>query len=312
LSDRRILILGSANHSKLVTAYEWHKLPSKLNVSDFDTLILDLSPFQDREYARSIDVKLLPSWQQFARHVFSNDSEVIAIGSPRFVLGTHPFVEATWWLPLEFECVYETGEDIREISPDFSFYFAHVRRWFFHLERIALKSADITHDYLAVGARMADQMRTPVESLAQTRFHRAIGFKINLNAYLGSSHAVHFSGDVYWLPEPTEISVSEAIGLILSERYGLQFEKAPPTWLGQFRLPSNEPIINQIKEDEAAIATLTKQLEVRKIQLAQASRFLKLLYEQGEDVLEPIVRETLRELGAQVDDPKPSNCLSGL
>ena len=121
MSDRRILILGSASHSKLVTAYEWHKLPQKLNVSDFDTLILDFSRFQDREYARSIDIKLLPSWRQFARHVFSTDSEVIAIGSPRFSLGTNPFVESTWWLPLELECVYETGKISGRSTRNFRF-----------------------------------------------------------------------------------------------------------------------------------------------------------------------------------------------
>jgi hypothetical protein len=287
-----------------VTAYEWHKLPQKLNVSDFDTLILDFSRFQDREYARSIDIKLLPSWRQFARHVFSTDSEVIAIGSPRFSLGTNPFVESTWWLPLELECVYETGEDIREINPEFSFYFAHVRRWFFHLDRIAHKAGDICHEYLAVGAQFADNMRIPLKHLAETRFHRAIGFKINLNAYIGTTDPVKFSGDVYWLPEPTEISISKAIDLILSERYHLQFEKAAPEWLSQFRLPSTEPIIDQIKEDQAAIDRLTKQLEMRNAQLARASRFLKVLYEQGEDVLEPVVRDALRELGAQVEDPK--------
>ena len=39
--------------------------------------------------------------------------------------------------------------------------------------------------------------------------------------------------------------------------------------------------------------------------LHNASRFRKLLYEQGVEGLEPVVRDTLRELGAIVCDPPP-------
>src|SRR4051794_23054802 len=49
---RRILVLGSTNHTKLVTAYEWDKLPRNLNVSDFETVILNFTPFQNSEFAQ--------------------------------------------------------------------------------------------------------------------------------------------------------------------------------------------------------------------------------------------------------------------
>lgn len=110
------------------------------------------------------------------------------------------------------------------------------------------------------------------------------------------------SGPVYWLPEPTEVTTSEAIDLILRERYGFQFERTPPTWITEFPLPSQKPIVQEIGDKELKIVELTTQLAAAKRRFVEASKFQKLLYEQGEDVLEPIVRDGLRELGANVDD----------
>ncbi len=131
--------MGSSSHTKLVNAYEWDNLPTNLNVSDFDTLILNFVPFQDEEYANDMNIDLMPSWWQFARHVFSNGSEIIVIGSTNFTLGRNPYLPSTWWLPVEPKFIYETGEDIREIKPDFAFYFNLVRRWSFYLEGIGEK-----------------------------------------------------------------------------------------------------------------------------------------------------------------------------
>src|SRR3990172_1770344 len=104
---RRILILGSAPHTRLAKAYEWDKLPADLNISDFDTVIMDFTPFVNPEFAKGINIDLIPGWQQFARHIFSNDSEVIVIGSPNFRLGSNPFLYSTWWLPIAPHFVYE-------------------------------------------------------------------------------------------------------------------------------------------------------------------------------------------------------------
>ena len=66
-SDRRVLVLGSSNHTRLVTAYQWDKLPKNLNVADFDTVIMDFTPFQDSAFAAGMNVDLIPDFRQFAR-----------------------------------------------------------------------------------------------------------------------------------------------------------------------------------------------------------------------------------------------------
>jgi hypothetical protein len=92
--------------------------------------------------------------------------------------------------------------------------------------------------------------------------------------------------------------------LILRERYGLCFEKSAPEWITKFPLPSQAPIVREIRDKEIRLAKLTEELQAANLRLIQAGRLSKLLYEQGEDVLEPIVRDALRELGAMVEDPK--------
>ncbi len=306
-TNRRILILGSARHTRLVKAYEWDSLPPKLNVSDYDTVILNLEPFQNREYANGINVDLIPVWSQFARLIFSRESEIVAIGSPEFALGANPYLPPTWWLPVELTFVHETGQEIREVEAEFSFYFDLVRSWSFYLEGVRPKGSDFTKAYVATGAPGADSIRQSVSALAGTRFQRAIGFKISFVA-LDTRNSpfdsqVGESGDVFWLPAPTETSTVDGIDVILREKYGLRFEKTPPKWIGAFQLPAQLPLQEAVQEKESAIADLRKQLEADRLALAQTSRFLQLLYEQGEDVLEPVVRDALRGLGANVEDP---------
>jgi hypothetical protein len=56
---------------------------------------------------------------------------------------------------------------------------------------------------------------------------------------------------------------------------------------------------------EQEIQETTRKLKQARQQLTEVKRFHKMLYETGEDALEPVVREALRQLGAQVTDPPP-------
>jgi len=118
------------------------------------------------------------------------------------------------------------------------------------------------------------------------------------------SDVVRVSAKIFWLPAPTEVRSREAIDLLLRERYGLIFEKEPPKWIAKYSLPAEGPIGQRIIDKEVEVAKLLEELEAERIRLAQASRFRKLLYEQGEDVLEPVVRDALRQLGAVVQEPQ--------
>ena len=172
----------------------------------------------------------------------------------------------------------------------------------FTLKVFSQPHPNLTSAYLSIGVPWANTIRPSTASLAETRFHRSIGFRLWFDA--SGKRGNTLSGDIYWLPETTEISVSESIDLILRDRYRLVFERIAPQWIKSFQLPSQITIIESIQEKEKMVMDLTDKLENDRLALDQESRFLKMLYEQGEDVLEPIVRDALRNLGAKVEEPK--------
>jgi len=314
MQPKRILVLGSTPHTRLVKAFEWDKLPKDLNVSDFDILVMDFTPFADEEFAHGINIDLIPSWQQFARLLFAANSEIIVIGSPAFYLGSNPYLPSTWWLPFSPHFVYEVGEAIRNVNQQFASYFEMVRQWTFYFEGFEQPHPDLVEMYVGVGAPGMNAIVPKLGSIAETRAGRPISFSLGFDATrivrtrwseeaTGTSRIAP-SGTVIWLPVPTEASAYEAIDLILRERYGLCFETEPPKWASAFPLPAELPIESIIKEKETAITRINNELAEARASLARVSRFRKMLHEQGEDILEPIVRDALRELSVGVEDAK--------
>lgn len=89
--ERRILVLGSAPHTKTITAYTWDNLPKGINVADYDIVILNLVPFLEKQFAQRMKVETLPRNEQFTRLLFSCGSEIIAIGDPLTPFGNQSF-----------------------------------------------------------------------------------------------------------------------------------------------------------------------------------------------------------------------------
>lgn len=329
-SRKRILVLGSSPHTRLVDAYAWDKLPRQINVADYDVVILNFVPFLDKELAQGIQLDNLPSLEQFIRLIFSEGSEIIAIGVPGIRIGPEPaqlrriplegFWSIAWWLPLFPDHKHEAGEEIRNIEPEFAYYFQYVRRWFFfatpQLSKIIPTYTDSPYYYRIIHPQCRG-INARLKPIAQTRFQQPIAYELQIQGLqvvqsedywhgpLGrhEMQPIMTSGRIIWLPPTTDISNYEAVSLILRERYGLGFEEVAPAWVEVYKLPHQLPLEAEIDRLEQEIQALTEQLGTERHHLLEASRFRKLLYEQGE-ALELVVRDALRELGAQVDDPK--------
>lgn len=314
-TNKRILVLGSAPHTRLVTAYTWDNLPKPLNVADYDVTILNLEPLRDKELAGSVNPETLPSIEQFARLLFSHESEIIIIGYPVISIGgKSSFIPAIWWLPIFPTFVYDPGDAIRDVDPEFTYYFQYVREWSFFATSEYAEARFYPVPYLRLVNPQADDLRISLNPIAQTRFQKPIAFKLRFQVVRTSESYVSYetttvtlqeSGTVIWLPGATKISDYEAVDLILKERYRLQFEQAPPDWVEAYKLPEQIPIEQKIFHHEQEIQQLKKELITAQQRLQDASRFRKLLYEQGVEGLEPVVRDALRELGATVSDPPP-------
>ena len=300
----RVLVLGSEPHARSVTAYSWEDFPPQLNVADYDVVILNLTPFSAKEPGPRGNLHTLLSWQQFARLLFSEGSEVIAIGVPTTRLGSGTNTTVSWWLPYVPDTVLDSGEEIREVEPAFGFYFSYVRRWSFHVtSELRPQIGDPAYAQV-VHPDAVSVVSSRMLPLAETRFQNAIGFNLRFQALNRRGTPLKESGNVIWLPPPTEASVHDAVDLILRERYDVGSERAAPRWIEDFKLPSQLPIEAEITKHEECIQQLRRELSEALRRLESASRFRKLLYEQGEDALEPVVRDAFRELGGLVEDPQ--------
>jgi len=307
-ANRRILVLGSAPHSRHIQAYTWEDVPQDLNVPDYDVVILNLVSLCEHPNTHKISSAGLPDRRQFLQHLLSKGSEVIAVGVPGIPVSDNAYrLRNTWWLPCTIDVRSETGETIERVDKDYSYYFEHVRTWSFYALRAWCDEEDYSEYDLSSISHSADQLKVRMLSIAETRFQKPIAFKLDFSAFSHahpSARSMLGSGTVIWLPPTTEISPYEAINLILKERYGLCLETISPSWVEMYTLPAQLPIEKEIEHLRSEISERDKRLRDTMERLGSATRFRKLLYEQGEDGLEPVVRDTFRELGAEVEGPK--------
>src|SRR5205807_433999 len=126
-----------------------------------------------------------------------------------------------------------------------------------------------------------------------------------------SAQVVLEASPVFWLPAPDRVSAADGIDTILRERYGIAQEARVPEWASAYPLPDETPIADEIADLEQERRALEQRISEARGRALQAARPRLLLYEKGKDVLEPIVRDTLRTLGARVDDPEEEGIEDG-
>ena len=112
-------------------------------------------------------------------------------------------------------------------------------------------------------------------------------------------------GPITFLPEINK-NVDETLLIILRDLCGVESELPEPKWIQQYHAPGQSGIDSQIKTLREAIKCQCTQLEQLNKKRTQKRDCLKLLYER-EFALEPIVRDILRLLGADVEDPVEKN-----
>lgn len=176
--------------------------------------------------------------------------------------------------------------------------------------------------------REASGITVRFESIANTRFEKAIGLKIDLAAIrdyrynppegpgtceglLPGRETVREGSPIFWLPAPDKVTPAEAIDLILRQRYGLKEEARRPTWARGYTLPTEEAIKIEIAGLEMERLGIVARISEARERAANAAGPSLLLYEKGKHILEPIVRETLRRLGAHVEDPEAEGIEDG-
>lgn len=296
-----------------MTSFAWHELPEGLNVADFDAVILDLRRLAEEEVHVP---RHLPPAQDFARLVMRSRSVVIAVGDPNSRFTTryedergnqHEFhIAATWWLPCDLPTVAANGEVIAILDEDVAFWFGEMKQYRWHftgrpavdLARSAKWQAVVSH---------ATGLSVGWEPLAETRYGEALAVQLNVSVARGIRDRVNLPAEagspIVWLP-PHEAVVGETgLALLLMNLLEVGIESKAPTWASDYQLPDDLAAADVVAQRGADLQAALEALRTAQGEAAEAAKFRKLLYEQGEEVLEPIAREALTLLGAEVEEP---------
>jgi hypothetical protein len=318
-------VLGSEGHGRGVKSHRWDKLPSDLNVADYDVVVLNFAAFEDKELAEGFPQDRLPSVESITRLLFSPNAEVIAIGDPSTLIGSlledarmrfyDPRLRADYWLPFAIGVEEDAGTQYQVDAEEWASYFEDLSswRWIVTGETFPRGKAG---DYLRPVTDRAIDMRVALEPIARTRYEKSIAIRVHLRAFgytldMRSSEVILEASSVFWLPTPDRVGVEEAIDTVLRERYGIAQEARVPEWASAYSLPDEAPIAAEIAELETERHELEQRISETRGRAVDAARPRLLLYEKGKDVLEPVVRETLRTLGARVDDPEAEGIEDG-
>lgn len=295
----RILVLGSSPHQG-AESFDWNSIPQGVSVADYHAVIMNLVAAEE-ESAGLAAGATLPSPAQFARQLFSPDSEIIVIGSPLTNLSGTPgqFVPSTWWLPINLDAQAERGSAVQETDETVEYFMRHVSEWSFFVTDAISPFTELAQ-YARLVQPSAIGLHVEIEPLVTTRFDGMISFRMWFRTKVSAPGSPIESGQVIWLPKADKLSNIEAVDLVLREHYGILVGDPVPEWALSYALPREEEAGAELSRLEAQLQELQLAADRARDAVTAEARFRRLLYERGE-VLEVIVRDALRQLKVEVE-----------
>ncbi len=274
----KILVVGSKGHPREVKCYNWTEIEKIPNVADQDVVIIDMTTLSQDTLEEIVGI---PShfMSDYFLELFNSDGKVFVIATPP-IKATKSGIDNYCWNPFKIDFVKEGGDTVENVSPRFQRYFNNVKNWQFTMNPTSPTPGTI--------------------ALAQNRYRKALGILIK-------SRTKGMNGAFCFLPSPTEISSKSAIDILLEDFFDIRISEATePDWVKDMKVPGESEIEGRVSKGIERIKEEKNKIEKAKRELRDITKFRKLLYTEGGE-LEHIVRETFRELGATVIEPKEKN-----
>jgi 6-pyruvoyl-tetrahydropterin synthase len=321
--QRKIMLIGATGYNQSddeikIDCFEWREIQKIENIKDYDVLILDLLKLDTEEVRKKIKWKHFISILNFeiTRDVMLNNGMIIVIGDPRFTI-IDKIVNFLDWSGLIFYWDNRPGTTIIT-SNDYRHkklleYLKYLKDWKYSLSVVEINKQIIEPffniEYLK---KRNAEISIKKDNLCETRYNCGVAFEIRYQI-LGTiyiyrnkeKNVVHSYGPMIFLPK-INLDEDETLLLVLKDICGIEMELPEPEWLEKYPAPGQAKIDTKIKEIETISKKLLNQLEEEKLKRKNVRRCLKLLYDTKHS-LEPIVREILQVLGAQLEEPKENN-----
>ena len=336
--QRKIMLIGTTGYNRSddgikIDCFEWREIQKIKNIKDYDVLILNLLKLDTEEVRKRIKWEHFISILNFeiTRDIILNNGMIIVIGDPRFTIidetarkdgGSKQIIASNIvnfldWSGLVFywdnrsgtttiiKCDYEHKE--------FQEYLKYLKDWKYSLSTVEI-SKEIKESFNNIEYNKKNNFEISIKKnkLCQNRYNNSLAFELryqmlkNIRTYHDvRKELMHSYGPIIFLPK-ISVDKDETLLLVLKDIFGIEMKLPEPEWLEQYPAPGQAEIDTKIKEIETKSKKLLNQLEVEKSKRENIRRCLKLLYEIKHP-LEPVVREILEFLGAEIEESKENN-----
>ncbi len=332
------MLIGATGYNQFddeirIDCFKWREIQKIKNIKDYDVLILNLLKLDTEEVRKRIKWEHFISILNFeiTRDIILNNGMIIVIGDPRFTIidetarkdgGSKQIIASNIvnfldWSGLVFywdnrsgtttiiKCDYEHKE--------FQEYLKYLKDWKYSLSTVEI-SKEIKESFNNIEYNKKNNFEISIKKnkLCQNRYNNSLAFELryqmlkNIRTYYDvRKELMHSYGPIIFLPK-ISLDKDETLLLVLKDIFGIEMKLPEPEWLEQYPAPGQAEIDTKIKEIETKSKKLLNQLEEEKLKRENVRRCLKLLYDTKHS-LEPIVREMLQVLGAQLEEPKENN-----
>jgi hypothetical protein len=247
---------------------------------------------------------------QSVRDILKPGGTIIVVGDPHFSIQSDEKTEEPFlkWTGVKFYWNNARGDTVitssHYLHHPYKEYLKHLKRWDY-----SLRSCEVDLDVLGEAydlERMGKANIRPtvvLDGFSRNRYGNALAFSVRIALESPTRYEpVEQLGSVIILPK-VELTEDEALVLILRDVCGVESRLPEPDWVGRYVAPGQEAIDTQIQLIRAEIEAGAQSLRAAEAKRESARKYLRLLYDRG-DSLEEIVREVLRGLGAEVEDPE--------
>jgi len=316
-----------------IDCFEWREIQKIENIKDYDVLILTLLKLDTEEVRKRIKWKHFISILNFeiTRDIILNNGMIIVIGDPRFTIIDETkrkggdskqiiasnIVNFLDWSGLVFYWDNRSGTTIiikcDYEHKEFQEYLKYLKDWKYSLSTVEI-SKEIKEAFNNIEYNKENNLEISIKKnkLCQNRYNNSLAFELRYQMlknipthYDVRKELMYNYGPIIFLPK-ISLDEDETLLLVLKDIFGIEMKLPEPEWLEQYSAPGQYEIDLKIKKIETKTKELSNQLEEELIKRGNVRRCLKLLYDTKHS-LEPIVREILQVLGAQLEEPKENN-----
>jgi len=312
-ATRKLLLIGAAGYDRVqdglrLDCVPWSDLSKVASVRDYDVLAIDLLSIDSAEARAKVDWTKFNQLLDFsaATHVLAHqDGKMIILGDPRFEIPgvkgeTQPFLS---WTGALFEWDNQPGDSVKfdERNGMFKDYVKHLRTWNYSLRQCRLNKAVFAERWdLNEFERKGQKVSTPAVPVCANRLGHSIAFTFFHRVTKGGLIQIPY-GLTYVLPK-LSLDENETLQIVLRDFCDVPFESPEPEWLSDIKIPGQKDLDERIAQINTVLAEQQAALKQALAERSEVRTCLKLLYER-EYALAPAVRNVLRLLGAEVEDP---------